>query len=136
MAESTQHAALVNIIIRHIQRNYADVPGLGLLSDLSGPLHCERPNRIEGFVPDVQALDAPLTTMILGEAKTPDDLETSRSIDQITAFLSYLSFQPRPVFILGVSWHDRARAESLVARIKQQLGAHSVRTQTLTDIGM
>ena len=87
MAESSKHTSLVQIIINYIGREHSHVPGLGIVNDLSSPLHAEKPNRIEGFVPDVYAFDAPLTTVIIGEAKTPDDLETERSKKQITAFL-------------------------------------------------
>ncbi len=97
MAESNKHTALVHIIIDHIQRSFADKLALAILNDLSTARHAEKPSRIGGFVPDVYAFDAPLTTVIIGEAKTADDLETEHSQKQLIAFLSFLG-QQRPAF--------------------------------------
>ena len=134
MAESSKHASLVQIIINYIGREHSHVTGLGIVNDLSSPLHAEKPNRIEGFVPDVYAFDAPLTTVIIGEAKTPDDLETERSKKQITAFLSFLGHQQAGIFILAVPWQLKRRADSLVAALRAASGAASVKTVTLDDM--
>src|SRR3989442_11188119 len=107
LAESSKHSALVQIIISYIGREHAQIAALGIVDDLSSPLHAEKPNRIDGFVPDVYAFDAPLTTIIIGEAKTQDDLETPRSRKQITAFLSFLCHQKTGIFILAVPWQAK-----------------------------
>lgn len=134
MAESSKHSALVQIIIDYIQRSYADNPALGIMHDLSSPLYAEKPNRIEGYVPDVYAFDAPFTTTIIGEAKTADDLETEHSRKQMTAFLSFLGKQKSGTFILAVPWQVKRRAASLVASLCQAAGAEAVSTVTLDDL--
>jgi hypothetical protein len=136
LAESSKHSALVQIIINYIGQEHADLAGLGILNDLSSPLHAEKPNRIDGFVPDVYAFDAPLTTVIIGEAKTPDDLETDRSKQQITAFLSFLGKQQAGVFILAVPWQLKRRADAIVTSLRAATGATSVKTITLDDLGL
>ena len=51
-----KHTALVQIIIKYIGREHVHIPGWESVSDLSSPLHAEKPNRIDGFVPDVLCL--------------------------------------------------------------------------------
>ena len=135
LAESLEHSALIQIIIKYIQRDYSNIPALGIVHDLSGTLHGEKPNRIGGFVPDVYACDAPLTTIIIGEAKTPDDLETERSRKQITAFLSFLGHQQAGVFILAVPWQLKRRADMIVSTLRNAVGATHVQTVTLDGLG-
>ena len=131
LAESSKHTALVQVIISYIGREHA---GLGIINDLSGPLYAEKPNRIDGYVPDVYAFDAPLTTVVIGEAKTQDDLETERSRKQMTAFLSFLGFQKSGVFILAVPWHLKRRAAAIVDSLRAETGAAAVKTVMLDDI--
>jgi len=107
---------------------------MAVINDLSSPVHAEKPNRIDGFVPDVYAFDAPLTTVIIGEAKTRDDLETERSRKQITAYLSYLGQQQSGIFILAVPWHAKRRAQAIVDALRTETGATSVKTIMLDDI--
>src|SRR3712207_431503 len=99
--------------MRYIGREHAHL-ALGVITDLSSPLRAEKPNRIGGFVPDVYAFDAPLTTVIIGEAKTQDDLETERSRKQITAYLCYLGQQQTGILILAVPWQAKRRAQAIV----------------------
>jgi hypothetical protein len=136
LGESSKHSALVQIIIRYIGREHADIAALGIVNDLSSPLRAEKPSRIDGFVPDVYAFDAPLTTVIIGEAKTQADLETERSKAQITAFLSFLCQQKAGIFILAVPWQAKRRAHTIVETLRASVGATSVKTVTLDDLGL
>lgn len=134
MAESSKHTALVQIIIEYIQQEYADKTALGIIHDLCSPLRAEKPNRIDGYVPDVYAFDAPLTTTIIGEAKTADDLETEHSRRQITAFLSFLGQQKSGTFIIAVPWQVKKRAAALIGFLCQAAGAEGISTVTLDDL--
>ena len=136
MAESSKHSALVQIIISYIGREHAQIAALGIVNDLSSPLHAEKPSRIDGFVPDVYAFDAPLTTVINGEAKTQEDLETDHSRKQITAFLSFLCHQHSGIFILAVPWQAKRRAHAIIEALRAETGATSVNTVTLDDVGL
>ena len=135
MAESSKHTALVQVIIGYIGREHAEA-ALGIVNDLSGPLYAEKPNRIDGYVPDVYAFDAPLTTVIIGEAKTQDDLETERSRKQMAAFLSFLGLQKSGIFILAVPWHLKRRGAAIIDTLQAETGATSVKTVILDDIGL
>ena len=136
LAESNTHSDLVKIIISYIRREYSQIAALGIVNDLSSPLRAEKPNRIGGFVPDVYAFDAPLTTVIIGEAKTRLDLETEHSRKQILAFLSFLGRQTTGIFILAVPWQAKRRANAIVLSLCEAAGSSSVKTITLDDIGL
>jgi hypothetical protein len=136
LAESNTHSALVKIIISYIGREHSQLAALGIVNDLSAPLGAEKPNRIEGFVPDVYAFDAPLTTVIIGEAKTQADLETEHSKKQIAAYLSFLRHQTTGIFILAVPWQAKRRASAIVSSLSEALGASDVKTVTLDDLGL
>jgi hypothetical protein len=133
MAESTNHSALVQTIIRYIGKEHSHC---GVLHDLPSAIGSEKPSRIGGFVPDVYAFDAPLTTIIIGEAKTRNDLETERSRKQISAFLSFLGLQATGIFILAVPWHLKRSAAAFVESIRAETGTTSVKTVMLDDVGM
>lgn len=135
LAESSQHTALVQIVIGYIKREHAQLTALAITDDLSGAIGAEKPNRIGGFVPDVYAFDAPITTTIIGEAKTRDDLETEHSKKQIAAFLSFLSFQNTGIFVMAVPWQIKRRAQAIITNLQKSAGAASVKTVTLDDIG-
>lgn len=135
LAESIKHTALVQVILTYIGREHAHLNGLGVINDLSGPLGAEKPNRIDGFVPDVYALDAPLTTVIIGEAKTQDDLETERSRKQLMAYLTYLGQQDQTgILIVAVPWQVKRRAQAIVDALRSETGAVRVTTVTLDDM--
>jgi hypothetical protein len=136
LAESNKHSALVQIIIKFIAREHADIAALGIIHDLSSPLHAEKPSRIYGFVPDVYAFDAPITIVIIGEAKTQDDLETEHSRKQIAAFLSFLCQQSAGMLILAVPWQAKRRAHALAETLRLETGAVSVRIVILDDIAI
>lgn len=85
-------------------------------------------------MPDVYAFDAPLTTVIIGEAKTQDDLETERSRKQLAAYLSYLGHQQTGILILAVPWQVKRRAKQVVESLRAQTGAASVKTVMLDDV--
>jgi hypothetical protein len=133
LAESSKHTGLVQVIIGYIGREHAE---LGIVNDLSGPLYAEKPNRIDGYVPDVYAFDAPLTTVVIGEAKTQDDLETARSRKQMAAFLSFLGLQKSGIFILAVPWHLKRRGAAIIDTLQAETGATSVKAVILDDIGL
>lgn len=135
MSESNKHAELVGIIVDYIRREHIHITAMGILDDLAGPLRAEKPSRIGGFVPDVHAFDAPLTTVIIGEAKTAADLETEHSRNQINAFMSYLSHQDNGIFILAVPWQAKRSAATLIEAVRKEIGANSVKTITLDDAG-
>ena len=127
MAESLVHLRLVGRILSYVRDEYQAYQ-LAIFHDLPDLLGAEKPPRIEGFVPDLYAIDAPLSITILGEAKTAEDLETDHSRKQLKAFLTFLRLQPIGILVIAVPWQAQARARNLVARLQQELQCTEVRT--------
>lgn len=116
--ESLHHVRLVEILIRHVELHFRPVGGLLLLAD-HHRFGGNRPGRIEGYTPDVVASDLPTTFEIVGEAKTPADMDTERSKRQLQAFLDYLCVRPGSVFLLAVPPYVRPRAKAVLHGIWQ-----------------
>jgi hypothetical protein len=111
MSDSAQHLALVNSILALVKKDFP-LTKFVVLSDLPGSF--DKPPRINGFVPDVFAEDAPRTAVVIGEAKTVQDLQTNHSRLQIAAFLRFLAAQQNGVFVLAVPWPAIATAQVIV----------------------
>jgi hypothetical protein len=93
----------------------------------------DRPRAIDLYTPDVFASDLPATFEIIGEAKTPGDLETDRSKRQITAFLDYLSLLENKTFYLMVPPYSRARAQHVLKQLIQP-HHHSVPMEVIDGV--
>jgi hypothetical protein len=59
--------------------------------DLTGRLGSSKPKKVGGFVPDVFCTIPARKHTIIGDAKTPDDLETRHTRDQLEAYADYLA---------------------------------------------
>ncbi|RWN59372.1 hypothetical protein [Mesorhizobium sp.] len=76
-----------------------------------------RPSSIDRYTPDLFASDLPVTFEVIGEAKTPLDLETPRSTRQIAAFLDYLALRPNSSFYLSVPPFAIPRSRIILDRL-------------------
>jgi len=128
--ESETHVRLVEATAAEIVRRHSHLYSLTVLVDLpkSGR---NRPGPIGGYVPDVFALDAPETCRIVGEAKTPLDLETKHSRHQLRAFLCHLSHFSNGCFYLSVPHFYRVRAQCLLEDDARVAGATIVTLHVL-----
>jgi len=79
----------------------------------------ELPPTIGIFTPDVFASDFPATFLLIGEAKTRDDLETERSRRQLTAFLDHLSLHPPSALWIAVPFDAAPRARHLIRSMRR-----------------
>src|SRR5687767_12395891 len=122
MAESLDHLGLVQLLLGYVERVYRPSYPVIVLHDMPGAIGGEKPPRINGFLPDIYAVDAPSSIVILGEAKTVSDLETDHSKRQISAFLTYVSQQHRGVLLLAVPWQASATARNLLRILQRRLG--------------
>lgn len=120
MPESATHAGLVQALIAFAEKELGALATVAVRDDSVRPLRGERPPRIHGYVPDLFATDVPTTATLIGEAKTREDLETARSLDQIAAFLRYLSETPNGIFVLGVPMAAVATGRRVVAQLNAQ----------------
>ena len=134
MAESLVHLHLVSRLVSYIQGEYQPIYELAIFHDLPNLLGADKPPRIGGFIPDVYAVDIPTSIVILGEAKTEDDLETQHSRKQLTAFFQFLQVQSCGVLVLSVPWQAKARAKNLVGGLRKELQCAKVQTAVITGL--
>lgn len=136
MPESTQHLDLVRRLISYVNSNFSECRSLSIISDLPTSIGGERPPKIQGFAPDLFAIDVPATKTIIGEGKTRQDLETDHSRRQIGAFLYYLSRQPRGILIIAVPWQILGATQRMMRSLKSESEfEHSVEIIILDEIG-
>ena len=87
---SRTHEELVGMILK-----WLDQKGLGpdaqVFCDCGGVLGSAKPYSIGGYVPDVFCCIPGIKHTIIGDAKTPNDLETKHSKDQLEAFADHLA---------------------------------------------
>jgi hypothetical protein len=133
MSETATHIRLVGLIVQWIKVHHADTPGLCIFCDCPPILETEKPASIDGFFPDVAAATTPAALTLIGEAKTIQDLETSRSYQQILAFLRFLSSRPQPTLVMATQWQATATAKNILARAASEANATAVRLHFLTD---
>lgn len=125
MAESSQHQALLKRTVEFIESRYSAIYSLIVIHDIVQHIGEKKPPRIEGYSPDVFAYDVPLTTTIIGEAKTPGDLETLHSRDQLRAFAEYLVTRPNGILIVSVTFSIVPSARRVLKNILRRLDKDS-----------
>lgn len=118
--ESVTHAMLVRKLADAVRERH-DVPGLVVLAE-HATFGRDRPFPVDGFVPDVTAADLRSSFQVIGEAKTPKDLETERSLRQMTAFVWHIALRPGSCFYLAVPWGHEARAQLVLDQIVAHVG--------------
>lgn len=85
-----------------------------LYSDCSLLPKYESPQLLNGFRPDILAISNNSMSFLVADAKTSTDVESSRTRDQLTGFLDWLSSREKSFIVLGVPWVSKASAMSLL----------------------
>ncbi|ESY22452.1 MULTISPECIES: hypothetical protein [unclassified Mesorhizobium] len=134
MAESAVHARLVKALIAYADMALGGLANVSVRDDAVRPLRGERPPRVNGYVPDLYAIDVPTTATLIGEAKTKADLENEHSRRQINAFLAYLARTPNGIFVLSVPLPASMAARRLLVELKAPF--HDARTRTVVIDGL
>lgn len=131
MSETLQHLELTKSIIGFVRERFS-AENLALLTDLPGS--SDKPPRVYGYVPDVFAEDAPRTIVIIGEAKTVQDLTTDHSRAQLAEFVRFLAGQTKGIFILAVPWPVAALARQIVEEYLHRFEATNVEAVILDGV--
>jgi hypothetical protein len=134
MPESPLHAGLVVALIDFATEQFGGLTNVSVKDDSVRPLRGERPPRINGYVPDLYAINVPTTSTLIGEAKTRGDLETDHTRLQINAFLAYLAQTQNGVFALSVPLTAAATARRLLADAKRAFPGSETRTLVLDGV--
>ena len=133
MPESARHARLVEALVAHVEDRLGELSEILVREDVIRPRRGERPPRVSGFTPDVYATDVPTTITLIGEAKTPADLDTKHSRAQIAAFLKYLAHTPGGRFVLAVPITVKPRARWILRELSRPLGEDAPPAEVIDD---
>jgi hypothetical protein len=103
--------------------------------EVDSPDSKKKPDRtIDNFVPDV-LFDAG-NYLIIGEAKTPEDVDRDHSLSQYTSYLmackSHAGFS---CIVVGVSWDTFIAAKNIFRKLKKELNV-STRVHILCENGI
>lgn len=133
--ESSEHVSLVKFIEEIICKNY-DVDRLFSFSDTVDRIGKKSPPAIEGFVPDVVYQDISGNHIIIGEAKTKNDIKSSHTRLQLTAFLFQLYYQGTGVLIVSVSHGCENEMRSLLRYLCQENNLDGIDYQVISHLSV
>ena len=109
MSQSELHQELVEAVAARIKERFAEAQ---VLIDIQSAPGDEVPPIIESYRPDVYARSRAMEEIIIAEAKTPRDVNSRRSLEQLSAFLRHLGRMDRGSLILSVPGHCADLAKS------------------------
>ncbi|WP_428623819.1 hypothetical protein, partial [Sedimenticola sp.] len=87
---SLAHEELIALILKWLDTKVIG-PDAQVYCDRVGILGGPKPRKIAGYIPDVICTIPSIEHTIICDAKTPKDLETKHSKDQLEAFADYLA---------------------------------------------
>lgn len=126
MSESAEHQKLVTVVLKQAQIMVGSDKCCFIMSDLSDG-HEISPLTAEGFRPDVfyQYSDV----MIIGEAKTADDVERLHSKQQYESYIKKCaSFSGKAYLLIAAPWSSCASLNNILSRIKKKYpGNYSIK---------
>lgn len=134
MPESFLHMSLVNYLHNWVLENYQDYsPDWIDLPKFRSRMSQRTINR---FVPDFYARNKKNSNqVIVGEAKTPFDLENIHSEEQIASFLHHCKLYEGSIFLLAIPWDYAACARGFIKYLKNKNDLKNVRTVVVDVLG-
>ena len=82
MGESTSHIILVSLLAQWIASTFLDGDTGHILIDAPDRNSRGKPPKVYDFVPDVYVMNAPRCGLIIGEAKTAEDVEKKHTVER------------------------------------------------------
>lgn len=134
MGASKVHEVLVVHLVDEIQNSYGLEMDLFLRTECSLLEQYPIPPIIDNYRPDVFAEEVNGSLVIIGEAKTPKDLETARSLQQIISFINYLERTGNGVMLLAVPWHAVPTAKNILRSINNKFNIVNVSFSVLEKL--
>jgi hypothetical protein len=119
MSESRMHMDFVNMVFNYVCTLVPECSRSFI--EIDSPDSQKKPDRtIDNFVPDV-LFDAG-SSLIIGEAKTPDDVDRDHSVSQYKSYLNACKMNSGfSCLVLGVSWDTFIAAKNLIRKLKKEM---------------
>lgn len=120
MGESWQHVFLVNRLINWVEKQ--EKPQISILADTALYSSTQRPFKIEGNIPDLYAsyYIGEEKKVIIGEAKTHNDLDNNHTYEQIASFIKYCN-QNNGSLVMAVYWDQVVLCNDIIKAIITEL---------------
>jgi len=91
----------------------------------------KKPPKLYEFVPDIFVLNTTRYAFVIGEAKTPTDIDKNHTMEQLTAFLRKCSESNNSLLVIAVPWHVARLARSVIEHCKKKAGLEVVKTMVI-----
>lgn len=134
MAESPTHGFFVEEIVNWLMQGNDAGREYVVMNDVAGQGPNRRPPIIDGFIPDVYAVAHQDRRIIIGEAKTIMDIESTHSRMQYAAYLRHCKAYPSAALLLAVPWTMVNCTKGLLKAIKRQTDTQLVEVILLKDL--
>ena len=134
MAESQHHIKLVDELASWISNTLLNGDNGLMLIDHPKSEMIGRPPKVGGYIPDIFVPRGINYNLIIGEAKTANDLEKSHSVKQIKEFILKCKEFENSIFILAVPWYLVPLARSIIRKIVVECNASSVEIKILEKL--
>ena len=118
MSQSEQHKKLVELTADKLKNRYSEIV---IVVDLQSVPGDEVPPLIEGFRPDIYAHNKQSKLVVIGEAKTDNDIDTKHTYVQVRSFLNHLECRLNGNFVLAVTGIGSDRAKTFLRFIHKEL---------------
>jgi len=134
MAESSSHIRLVEEMVNWIAATYLNGEKAYLLIDHPDSPTNNKPPKINGYIPDIFSSISPLGGVIIGEAKTINDIERVHTEEQIKAYLRYCKDYNNAIFVFAVPWQMSRFANAFIKRLQDQTGSSLVNINVIKGL--
>lgn len=136
MSESSQHATLADMVVCWAEHNcgFSKGPIIYRHRPEGGGVKLETPPVIGGSIPDVFIKHSDEFDCVVGEAKTPKDLERPHTKRQLLDYLGFCHAMPSSIFVFAVPWPYVTRAKNLVRLAVKSNRLFSARCVVLNDL--
>jgi len=108
--------------------------GIRIVTDFQHVPGDEVPPQINQHQPDLYAHADSGKNLILGEAKTPCDIDTDRSLGQLSAFIKHLESRGAGTLILSVPDHSAGLAKTMLRFLRNQLNVSNIRLEVYDQL--
>jgi len=132
MAESSTHMMFVNRLVEETEKIVPSNNKSLIYSDK--PTSLSKPPRTnENFVPDLYYCFKDL--LIIGEAKTADDVEREHSLSQYESYVeAAISFKGKSILIFASPWFTKNTMKNNIRKIFKKYNSH-IECRFLTELG-
>ena len=129
MSESSKHIKLIKVIKQFVEEN-ENIEKAFLRCDLIDEYKTE--GLINGYRPDL--FYKYKEKIIIGEAKTKNDIDRKHSIEQYKSYLEYCSLNGENTkFIISVPWTETIYAKRILKNLKSQFN-YNTKILVLNDV--